>query len=255
MKKIILLFVLLSLNWARAEELVAEPSLRDWRPYEALYKQIMRAEDQSERPKETQKSFKVHLQDTYSYFFSPDEIQAQRLIQPQNPNIDTYRTVVGQITYVGLFRRTYRYDVISRVSGEKIFRVKVHFKNATPDDLQLAKQKMKRAEEIWNASIWPRDFIYSFRFEVVENEKESHFSVWLKDKTRGPYDTYWSRGWGPRTYAHEVGHMLGLGDEYETLTGRSDCLESSLMCSSSRGQMMVHHYYFVLRRLVNPSKD
>ena len=86
--------------------------------------------------------------------------------------------------------------------------------------------------------------------ELVESRKDAHFSVKLQDKTRGPYDTYWGRRWTSVVVAHEIGHMLGLGDEYETLSGKSYCLRQSLMCSSWTGDLMPFHYYHILRRLI-----
>ncbi|MCB0386731.1 MAG: hypothetical protein KDD43_15160, partial [Bdellovibrionales bacterium] len=88
-----------------------------------------------------------------------------------------------------------------------------------------------------------------FRFKVETVEDLSHFSVSLKDSTRGPYNSSWSRAWRGRTIAHEIGHMMGLADEYKTISGEIDCLEDSLMCTSYRGTLWVHHYYLVLRRI------
>ncbi|MEK6554083.1 MAG: hypothetical protein AABZ31_02495 [Bdellovibrionota bacterium] len=223
-------------------------ALRDPKPYLWLYQILMPTEFKKTQPDRTLKSFKVHLQDTYAAFPHPDEIRGELLWQPQNKLQNTYRTLTGKITYVGFFQKTYKYDVITLTSGSKIMRVKLHFKNATAADLAQLTDKLKKAEDFWNASRWPRDFAYSFKFQIVEAAKDAHYSIQLKDKTRGPYDTYWSRAWGARSIAHEMGHMFGLGDEYETLTGRSDCLEVSLMCGS--GGQMLHNYYFILRRLV-----
>jgi hypothetical protein len=228
--------------------------LRDPKPYNWLYQLIMPVDAQKSLPDRTLKSFKVHLQDTYSHFPKPDDIRSEMLWQPENRLQDTFRTITGKITYVGFFQKTYRYDVITLKSGSKVMRVKLHFKNASSKDLEQLQNKVAQAEDLWMASRWPRDFSYGFKFQIVNSAKEAHFSVQLKDKTRGPYDTYWSRTWGARTVAHEIGHMLGLGDEYQTLTGKSDCLETSIMCSSS-GQILLHDYYFILRRLVRVPVD
>ena len=93
-------------------------------------------------------------------------------------------------------------------------------------------------------------FSYRFQFEVVEKREEAHYSVNVLDQTRGPYDQNWARNWSATTVAHELGHMLGIADEYQTLTSYQDCLKTSLMCSSANGSLMSHHYYFILRRLV-----
>lgn len=225
-------------------------AMRSIEPYMWLYQILMPSELQKSLPDRTQRSFKVHLQDSFSYFPHPNEIRAERLWRPQRPEQDTYRTLSGKITYVGIFPKTYRYDVITLKSGTKIMRVKIHFKNASVEDIKVLTAKLQNAENLWNASRWPRDFSYGFKFQIVGTPKETHYSISLKDKTRGPYDTYWSRNWSARSIAHEMGHMLGLGDEYETLTSRSNCLDISLMCASSSGQLMPHNFYFILRRLV-----
>jgi hypothetical protein len=95
------------------------------------------------------------------------------------------------------------------------------------------------------------EFKYDFVFEVVSEESNAHYSVKILDQSRGPYDQNWARNWSEVTIAHEIGHMLGLGDEYQTITGKVDCLRHSLMCLSSTGKLMEHHYYFVLRRLIS----
>jgi M6 family metalloprotease-like protein len=110
---------------------------------------------------------------------------------------------------------------------------------------------MREASLIWNQSAVVFDFPYSFLFEVVRDRSQAHFSVQVKDETRGPYDANWARDWNGKVIAHEVGHMLGLGDEYQTVSGQSDCYEPSLMCGVWSGSPMPHHYYFILRRLLN----
>lgn len=215
-------------------------SLRNPGPYMWLYKILIPAELQNKN--EAMKSFKVHLQDSYSAFPHPDAIIASAL-----KNTGLYR---GSITYVGVWPMKYSYDVLEGENNKRIIRVKVHFKNPRGDDLQQFHDKIKAAEAIWNASRPQLDFVYKFYFEVVKTAKEAHYSLNIKDTTRGPYSVNWGRSWGARTIAHELGHMMGLGDEYETLSGKIDCIRDSLMCESGRGALMPHHYYFVLRRFI-----
>ena len=93
--------------------------LRNPGPYMWLYKLLIPAELQNKT--EAMKSFKVHLQDSYSAFPHPDSIVNAAL-----KNTGLYR---GSITYVGIWPMNYRYDVIEGENNKRIIRVKVHFKN------------------------------------------------------------------------------------------------------------------------------
>lgn len=193
-------------------------------------------------PAESFKSFRVHLKDSHRVFPEPTFIQQS--------NLKKIRQVRGHITYVGFFPKQYAYDILQDSDGELILQVRVHLKNATIQDRTDFSSKTKMAEYQWNASRPEMDFPYRFDFEIVKDPRQAHFSVNIKDTTRGPYDTNWGRDWTSNVIAHEIGHMLGLGDEYQTLSGVFDCYKPSLMCSAWGGALMKHHYYFVLRRLL-----
>ncbi len=195
---------------------------------------------------ESMKSFSVHLEDSYSLFPHPDKINSALLNQRELQS--------GAITYVGFWPMSYKYDILSDDVKSRIIRVKIHFKNPKGKDLENFKKRIQEAEDLWNDSRPELDFSYRFLFEVVKDKRQAHYSLNILDKTRGPYSVNWSRRWGPQTIAHELGHMMGLGDEYETLTGKKNCLRISIMCASSSSKILPHHYYFILRRLVDQRK-
>jgi hypothetical protein len=215
--------------------------LADAEKYRWLYEALFSAQDRDNSPKESFKSFYVHLADSDKYFPAPEMIQAKNLRQ-----LTQFKGTMGYVS--GIVRKGYVYDVIPGAS--LTFHIKVYFKNPKGDDLKNFREKLAGAQDIWNASRVQADFDYSFQFDVTEDKAQAHYSVNILDTTRGPYDTNWGRDWNSTTIAHELGHMMGIADEYQTLSGKMDCLQTSLMCSSWHGKLMPHHYYFILRRLV-----
>ncbi len=216
-------------------------TLKDFKKYQWLYELIM-LEEYKIQESESKKSFSVHLEDSYSFFPHPDMINHQGLKPPGHQS--------GSITYVGFWPMSYKYDVLLRESGHRVFHVRIHFKNPKGQDLEHFALKIKEAQAMWNDSSPSYDFPFEFLFEVETDPKKAHYSLNILDKTRGPYSVNWSRNWSAVSIAHELGHMMGLSDEYETLSGKMYCLRKSLMCGSRNSKLMPHHYYFILRRLL-----
>lgn len=212
--------------------------------YRWLFEKLIPQDVRSSNPDESWKSFRVHLKDSFKNFPDPSFLKAENLNSYKNPT-----ELSGKITYVGIVKKSYRMTVSSDREG-LILAVRVHLQNATAKDMETFKEKMLFAENLWNQNRINLNFKYRFKFELVTTAAQAHFSVQVLDETRGPYDTYWGRDWTGTVIAHEIGHMLGLADEYKTISGEFDCLRGSLMCSAWYGFHMPHHYYFVLRRLM-----
>lgn len=210
--------------------------------YRWIYEILFTDSDRVSSPAESFKSFYVHLLDSDQSFPPPENIVAAALKPITN--------VKGLITYVNVIKKMYTYDILQAGNGALVLNIRVHLKDPLNQDVESFAARLKAAEDLWNAGRIAADFDYSFKFDLVATEAAAHFSVAVLDSTRGPYDRSWGRNWSPTTIAHEMGHMLGLGDEYQTLSGHVDCLRSSIMCVSYSGAIQKHHYYFILRRLV-----
>ena len=108
------------------------------------------------------------------------------------------------------------------------------------------------AVDLWNQKT-PSDFPYEIDVQVKNNKKDAHFTINIVNGwTRGPYLREHSIDWDYRIYAHEIGHMLGLDDEYDqvigTLFGNSRCTNNSMMCSSRRDGFPRYYWYLIFRR-------
>lgn len=210
-----------------------------------LYELLLAPNDREVQPSESFKSFYVHLFDSFAGFVHPEKIAAQ--------NLREVFKIEGTLGYVNnVIKKRYAYDIIIMPNGERVMNVRIHLKDPVGEDFNNFQQKILTAENIWNQARVSSDFNYSFKFELVTDASTAHYSVNVFDQTRGPYDLNWGRNWSAITVSHELGHMLGIGDEYQTLSGKVDCLRHSLMCVSSSGKLMPHHFYFILRRLINP---
>jgi len=207
--------------------------------YQWLYEVLIDERDRVNSPEKAWRSFSVHLKDNIEYFPDPSATNASNL-SSQLPY-----TVQGTMTYVGFFKGKYKYDLFFE-KNILVIEVRVYFTTDEEKNREMA-AKFKRAERFWNKYRITTDFPYEFRFKVVSDSTRAHFKVRLKDSdTRGPYFIQWSRQWNYITIAHELGHTMGLGDEYQTLTSKINCLRDYLMCAGSR--LAPQYYYHVLRR-------
>jgi hypothetical protein len=192
--------------------------------------------------------------------------------------------VRGGIDYLGFVRKPYRYD-IQVINGKVSLALRIFFKRPRKVTIaryeqmkRIMKSKLLSATRKWTAASRGE---FAFNFTVTDSKRDAHFNVKLLDgPTRGPYDKKWSVHWSTITVAHELGHMMGLDDEYDN--GRytlfmkpllfsldydkrfknasaytkkrfayektTRCSEKSIMCSSGSGAIKKTHLYQIFKR-------
>jgi hypothetical protein len=159
------------------------------------------------------------------------------------------KNVTGNIIYRGVFPGRYKYSVYLNSRDEITLSANVFFVNKSyySKEVQSLKSKFEFASKYWTDKN-PYQSPIRFVFNIVKEASKAHLKVFLqKDDTRGPYFLRWSSGWSRKTISHELGHLLGLDDEYE---GSEKCPKGSIMCTSSSGKPYEYHYYMILRRII-----
>lgn len=183
------------------------------------------------------------------------------------------RRVVGDLAYVGLDPREYTYDLVPEPDGAIGVEVRIAFRGALTSYARVREamtKKLADAAALWSAHAPGARM--RFRFTWVHREDNPHYEIDLAEgEPRTPFDLTWGEGWSAHLIAHEIGHMMGLDDEYEQIrktvghaigkeaAWRADpalrlswlkCDLQSLMCDS-KGESAVpqpHHYYVIARR-------
>ncbi len=190
------------------------------------------------------------------------------------------RRITGELFYLGIDPREYSYDLLPTEDGGTEVNVRIQFVGSlTHDAATMAALRTKLAIA---AAFWTRHSpvpTLRFRFEAKTDDRESpHFTINLDPgASRTPYDTTWGSEWTWHLIAHEIGHLMGLDDEYEqirktighifgidrawdldraTKLAWFKCDLESLMCDSRApgSTPQRYNYYVILRRRFCRSK-
>ena len=188
--------------------------------------------------------------------------QLNSLVLKSNP----FQTSInGYLKYEGIKKGRYSYDLEKIESSHGPLKwkvtVRLHFIYITPEQLNDLNEKLRLAEKLWSDN--SPDKSIEFHFNVVDSSDDAHFTLkmGIGDKRTPYYHTWWTH-WTAQYIAHEIGHTMGLDDEYNqmrVILGRfkndaveeSQCQFSSIMCTAAQyAKPQRYHYYLLMRRAV-----
>jgi hypothetical protein len=196
------------------------------------------------------------------------------------------RRIEGSLNFLGALPFPFSYDVETLPDGRLKVKARVRFTrngrmDAVPSaEAQSMREMMRQASLAWSRSSPNQDIVYDFDI-AQDTATEPNLTVNLETGwTRGPYFSNWSSSWSSATIAHELGHLMGLDDEYHQMrntasgTGfvanlcyelwgsstdqltRDRCDPVSLMCNGndSRATPQPYHHYLIARRIACADK-
>lgn len=176
------------------------------------------------------------------------------------------KAIRGRLAHQTLVPLPYRYDAYVRNDGTTLIRIAIRFDGKQINDTKVKKKVdtlLQNTSRFWTSKS-PFPWL-KFRFDRVQNDSDAHFTVrFIKPRKAGTFYE-WNENWTILRAAHEVGHMMGLLDEYNFLhefvydfgqddqsIGHYECDVGSIMCATEKNSApLPYHYYLILRRLQN----
>jgi hypothetical protein len=165
----------------------------------------------------------------------------------------TATAIRGTVSYAGTMPLPYAYDVADATPLGSRIDVRICLRNEallTSGQVNEFDTKLRDADSLWTAAA-PRGVTFRFRRSCTN----AHFTVDYVN-TDGPYTASLPMHLSHLTFAHEVGHMMGMDDYYginlwSYLNRNSTvCSMESIMCAAERrGQVTEAEIYQVLRRV------
>jgi predicted Zn-dependent protease len=218
-----------------------------------LYKQLYGINSTKDCKKNTDcRMLRRHLiRDNKNCQMSPRDVQLAD--QQINQTFENKLKIDGRMKFLGLYPAPYKYYFYNAQGTGAVLRARIFISNAkdfSQSEIKKLRSKLSSAAKIWtNGNTYK--FKMNFDFDITTSSSEATVSVkLLRGSTRGPYFSKWSLNWSSTTIAHEMGHVMGLDDEYSNHPFGSSvkCKRSSLMCSSYSGRPLKYHYYLIFRR-------
>ena len=121
----------------------------------------------------------------------------------------------GKQKYYGLIKMKYNYELEINKENLVVIRIRVKFNDSklNNDEKNTFQRYLLEAQTLWNNSL-----PHGFKFELVQVSdpySKTHYRVKLwKNIVTGLYNKFWFYSLGGESFAHEIGHMLGLNEEY-----------------------------------------
>jgi hypothetical protein len=180
----------------------------------------------------------------------------------QSGGVIPKKEISSKLRYFLFVKEPYKYDLERDAVGLWTVTVRVAFKNALAARVPYWEDLMKHAEKIWNSN-QQGPLKVTYRFIHVAENQNPHFSIRLyeqeNENPRHMFTDGWSDKYTDWTLAHEMGHMMGLNDEYDqksmalhsagNFLKMNRCSGKQLMCNSWwESEVASYYHYLIVRR-------